>query len=140
MTKTRIFLLLSLILPIGSVFCAYFSLRYLGDILLSASSIIGEDTANTLSEIFIQLKNASFSVHIVLPVVWYAVYCLIGYKIINSEKHPALNILWAVIIGIILFFICYGCSLLLTNVNGIRFGDILFSLIDTVQNGLFDVL
>ena len=114
---------------------AVITLRSLGSIFGSLSSVLGEDTAKTMADIFSQTQKAQISVHILIPFA--AVLALFGAcYCTNSRRKMVLCIL----LSVFAFLIVYLSALLLSRVNDIRFIDLVISLANSISDGLFDSL
>lgn len=129
--------------------CAFSAqcIRRIDDILPAAAPTLGIDseTADFLADVFSQLDEAELSVHHEVPALLAFLFSLgIGLflRAGKTSRHCpfALFVLAAVIIGIILFVFSLGVSVWLTDVNDIRFGDVLLSLSKMIRAGALDSL
>lgn len=68
---------------------------------------------------------------------------LLAVLILSSAVSAMVTLLWrkrrlrflAVIAGVFSWLLVLGTTIMLTRVNGIRFGDVLFSLLDLMEKG-----
>ena len=114
---------------------AVITLRSLGTIFGSLSSVLGEDTAKTMAAIFSQTQKAQISVHILIPFA--AVLALFGACYCTNSRR---KIVLCILLFVFAFLIVYLSALLLSRVNDIRFIDLVISLANSISDGLFDSL
>ena len=122
-------------------------LRNLGWITGSLAPILGlnADTAQTLSEIFGQLRSASLS----LPLEILGVLCLLfcGFAIIvlhfpnidakeYSKAKKVGKIVLVCVLGVILFLLLTAVTIWLTEVNDIRFDRVMVRLVSLLKSGI----
>lgn len=123
------------VLLLAGVVLAAQTLRSLGDIFAGLSSLLGENTADTMSAIFSQTKSAHLQLHVLIPVLiaglmlWW--FCRV--RTLGGRVLIALCVIPA-------FLLIYLSALLLTRVNDIRFIDLVLSLAESISDGLFDSL
>lgn len=122
-------------------------IRSVDDVLPTLAPALGIDseTADFLADVFSQLDDAKLSVHHEVPALLSFLFALgIGLFLRAGRKARhcpfALFILGAVLIGIVLFALSLGVSVWLTDVNDIRFGDVLHSLSEMIRAGALDSL
>ena len=94
--------------------------------------------------VFSALDFAKLEVHGLIPGIFAFVFSLgVGLILRSGRKKGGrrfvLSIVLAVPVGILLFAVSLAVSILLTEVNDIRFADILFSLADNLE-GLASLL
>lgn len=104
-----------------ALLCARLLLRNLGPVLSFDPQF---------SAIFSQIATAKMTSPVLLLGAL-ALSAEYGIQYLRGRKHRIL----ATILGIIGFLALFTLSLLLTRVNGIRFVDVLVSLIDVLQKG-----
>ena len=119
-----------------SLLLAWITLLSLGDIFGGLSSLLGEDTAKTLSDIFSQTRKSRIGLHIPLPLLCAVLLFWLFSRQKSSRGAQVLTII-AAVLG---FLVMYIAALLLSRVNDIRFIDLILSLVRMVQDGLFDAL
>ncbi len=115
---------------VGVTVGAHATLRHLGEILKAAEGLVGAETAALLGGIFGQLAGAVIVPALLLPAGVFLLLSFIGYR------RPRVTAVAFVPAGLI----AYAVSVLFARVNGVRFWDIVTSLAEMAQNGLFDVL
>lgn len=125
---------LSAALLLLGLMLAWITLCSLGDIFGGLSSLIGEDTAKMLSDIFSQTKQAKIGLHVLLPLVAAG---LLFAACFYSKSTCGSRVL-TIIAALLIFLLIYVAALLLSRVNDIRFFDLVRSLIGSVNEGLFD--
>lgn len=109
-------------LTAGAVLCARLLLRNL-------SWLLSFD--ETFSAIFAQIATAAMDAPIVLLFALAAgVAALLGYLWQKKSRRFA-----PVLLGVLAWLVLFVLAVLLTRVNGIRFCDVLFSLLDVLQKG-----
>jgi len=104
-----------------ALLCARLLLRNLGPVLSFDPQF---------SAIFSQIATAKMTSPVLLLGAL-ALGAAYGIQCLRGRKHRIL----AIMLGIMSFLILFVLSLLLTRVNGIRFVDVLVSLIDVLQKG-----
>ena len=122
-------------LLLAGVFLAALTLHSLGDIFAGLSSLLGENTADTMRAIFSQTKQADLRLHLLIPALVAGLMLLWCCRVRTRGGRVliALCVLPA-------FLVIYLSVLLLTRVNDIRFIDLVLSLAESVADGLFDSL
>ena len=85
------------------------------------------------SAIFAQIEDAPMQLPILLVLIASWLYCLLGDYWFGKGRGGKVA---AVAVGIIVWMLLLVGTLLLTKVNTIRFGDVLFSLLDLLQSGV----
>jgi hypothetical protein len=121
------------VLPVLGWILAAFTLRSLGALFGGLSSLLGEDTANTMQAIFSQTKDADVRLHIVIPLLAAALLFWFCCRV-RTRKGCVL----CVFCGILAFLVIYLSALFLSRVNDIRFIDLVISLAGSISDGLFD--
>lgn len=130
MKKERRFLvpvLLALLLTAAELVLAVLLIRNLGGMIRLVTG------AETLAQIFGQLRSARIVPPVFLPLGLWLIFCLSSARSGWSRKR---TLLLALPLGLLLF----ACVLCFSVVNGVRFGSVLLSLIRYASRGLFDVL
>ena len=128
-------------LPIALPSFAIFALPILAASLLlcNLGAIISifvkaEETAKfDFSLIFEQLRDASMSPHIVLPLACAVAFGLLLFFASKKIKNKLVISIIAFFAFVILFSLAFVSSLMLTSVNGIRFCDLLSKLIPLID-------
>lgn len=126
-------------------FCAYLVLAaILLTLAVCALSAIFIRTIDSLlayageeefAEIFSQLERADLDPHGLIPFLLALVFLLvIGLLIRKIGRWAAIP---AVLLGIVLFVLSFAAAVWFTDVNGIRFGTVMLSLIDMIRAGAF---
>lgn len=122
-------------------------IRGIDDVIPHAAPVLGldDETAGTLSEIFAQLDHAELSVHHEVPALLSLVFSFGVGMILRAGKSVqrvpfVLFVIAALIIGLILALFSLGVSVWMTDVNDIRFGDIVVSLSEMIGAGIFNNL
>ena len=113
---------LSLALTAIAVLCAQLLLRNLGP-LLSFDGIF--------SAIFAQIATADMTSPMLPVLVLSAATAILLHRLWQKKRMRFVTALFGVLLWLLLFLL----SILLTRVNGIRFCDVLFSLLDVLQKG-----
>ena len=113
---------LSAALTAGAALCAQLLLRNLS-LLLSFDE--------TFSAIFAQIATAAMDAPVLLLLVPAVGAAVLLHRLWQKRSWRVLAVLLGVIVWLLLFLL----AVLLTRVNGIRFGDVLFSLLDVLQKG-----
>jgi len=118
-------------------------IRGIDDIIPSLAPALGLDgeTAATLSAIFSQLDHAKLSVHHEVPAVLALIFSLFVGMILRTGKMVKsvpfiLFVIAAVLMGILLALFSLGMSVWMTDVNDIRFGDVVISLSKMIEAGV----
>ena len=121
------------------------AIRSIDDLIPKAAPIIGidDETARTLSAIFSQLDHAELSVYHEIPAALSLIFSFCVGMILRAglkvRRIPfALFVIAAVLVGVILALFSLGVSVWMTDVNDIRFGDVMTSLLDMIGAGIFD--
>jgi len=120
------------VLALGMIL-ATFTLRSLGEIFGSLSSLLGEETANTMCAIFTQTQDAAIRPHVLIPVLCAALLFWLCYR-----THTRAGIVLCVLATVLTLLITYLSALFLSCVNDIRFIDLVLSLAESISDGLFD--
>ena len=115
------------------IILAMSTLRSLGEIFGSLSSLLGEETANTMCAIFTQTQDATIRPHVLIPVLCAALQFWLCYR-----THTRLGIVFCVLATVLTLLITYLSALFLSCVNDIRFIDLVLSLAESISDGLFD--
>ena len=114
--------LFSALLAASAVICAQWLLRHL-------SLLLAFDP--TFSAIFAQIQNAPM----VSPIVLDLLLAFGGAMLLHRLwQMPKIRVLTA-ILGVFSWLVLFAANVLLTRVNGIRFVDVLISLVDVLQKG-----
>lgn len=122
------------VLLLGMI-AASMTLRSLGSIFAGLSSLVGEDTARTMADIFSQTRYATIKPHIPVPLA--AVLLLfIAWYYVKSRR----GIVLCIVLSVLILLVVYLSTLLLSRVNDIRFIDLVISLANSISDGLFDSL
>ncbi len=111
-------------------------LRNLGDITGSLGHMLGLDagTAQTLSEIFDQLRSASL--HLPLEIVGVVCCLFCGLVTVSPKTKKAGRIVTVCILGIIFFLLLTAVTVWFTEVNGIRFDRVMVRLVSLLKAGI----
>lgn len=122
-------------------------LRNMGWIIGSFAPMLGlaADTAQTLSEIFGQLRSASLN----LPLAITGTMCFLfsGLAVIflhfpkttageNPKARIAGRIVTVCLLGVILFLLLTAATIWFTEVNDIRFGKVMVNLVALLKAGI----
>jgi hypothetical protein len=120
------------------------AIRSIDDLIPKAAPLLDldEETAETLSAIFAQLDHAELSVHHEIPAILSLIFSFgIGMILragLKIRRIPfALFVTAAVLIGLILAVFSLAVSIWMTDVNDIRFGDVMLSLSELLSSGIF---
>jgi len=128
-------------------------LRSLGEILASLAPALGLDsgTADMISEIFGQLKDATLNLPLEYTGVICFLYCALVILFVSGhrkEKTPANTaaeppkkkktgrIVLVIVLGVILFLPFTAITIWFTEVNYVRFDRVIQSLIPLLQSGI----
>ncbi len=84
-------------------------------------------------DIFAQIADAPMAPPILPVLIPSCLYCLLGSRLATKGKGGRLT---TVLVGIPVWLLLLIGSILLTKVNHILFGDVLFSLIDLLRSGV----
>lgn len=140
-------LLISILLTIAACALSATIIRSIDDILPDIAPVLGIDsgTAAVLADIFSQLDDANLSVHHEVPAVLSFLFTLgIGLMIragYRSERCPfALVVILASVTGLLFALFSLILSVWMTDVNDIRFGDVVLSLAKMIRAGVLDSL
>lgn len=106
-----------------TVLCATLVLRNLGMIV---GLLLGSGGDIDFARIFTQIKDASITPHVILPLL-----CFGGFSMLYAKRQPQSvgRIVGCAFVGVLCFFVAFVSALLLTRVNGIRFIHLLKALI-----------
>ncbi|MBQ4354885.1 MAG: hypothetical protein IJC71_08335 [Clostridia bacterium] len=122
-------------------------IRGVDDLLPHLAPRLGldESLAGELTAIFAQLDHASLSVHHEVPSLLSFVFALcIGLFLRAGRKAVrfpfALTVVLAVLVGLIFITVSLALSVWMTDVNDIRFGDIVLSLTKMIRAGVLGSL
>ncbi len=130
-------LLAALLLTILSSSFSASIIRGIDDIL---AKLAEEDRSLSMfAEVFSALDRAVLEVHALIPGILAFVFSLgVGMILRNGRKHGGVrfvvSIVLAVPVGLLLFAVSLAVSILLTEVNDIRFADLALSLIDNFDS------
>lgn len=120
------------------------AIRSIDDLIPKAAPLLDldEETAEMLSAIFAQLDHAELSVHHEIPAILSLIFSFgIGMILragLKIRRIPfALFVTAAVLIGLILAVFSLAVSIWMTDVNDIRFGDVMLSLSELLSSGIF---
>lgn len=120
------------------------AIRSIDDLIPKAAPLLDldEETAEMLSAIFAQLDHAELSVHHEIPAIFSLIFSFgIGMILragLKIRRIPfALFVTAAVLIGLILAVFSLAVSIWMTDVNDIRFGDVMLSLSELLSSGIF---
>ncbi len=120
------------------------AIRSIDDLIPKAAPLLDldEETAEMLSAIFAQLDHAELSVHHEIPAILSLIFSFgIGMILragLKIRRIPfALFVTAAVLIGLILVVFSLAVSIWMTDVNDIRFGDVMLSLSELLSSGIF---
>ena len=120
------------------------AIRSIDDLIPKAAPLLDldEETAEMLSAIFAQLDHAELSVHHEIPAILSLLFSFgIGMILragLKIRRIPfALFVTAAVLIGLILAVFSLAVSIWMTDVNDIRFGDVMLSLSELLSSGIF---
>ena len=83
--------------------------------------------------IFAQISDAPMVPPVLLLLLLSCLYCLLGTRLAAKGTGGRVA---AILIGIIVWLLLLVGSILLTKVNRILFGDVLFSLLDLLKSGV----
>ena len=85
------------------------------------------------SAIFAQIADAPMQPPLLLLLVLSWLYCLLGDHWATKGRGGKIA---AIAVGIVVWLLLLVGSILLTEVNAIRFGDVLFSLLKLLRSGV----
>lgn len=114
--------LLAALLAASAAICAQCLLRNLAPLL---------SFDPTFSAIFAQIQDAPMTSPVLLGLLLAFGAAILLYRLWQKTKMRVLS----VILGVSLWLILFLANTLLTRVNGIRFVDVLISLVDVLQKG-----
>lgn len=114
--------LLAVLLVASAAICAQWLLRNLS-LLLTFDP--------TFSAIFAQIEDAPMFSPILLGLLLAFGAAILLYRLWQKRKARVLS----VFLGIFMWLVLFAANILLTRVNGIRFMDVLISLVDVLQKG-----
>lgn len=112
------------------VYAALLTLRNLGPILSRFLDTSGEEL--DLVAIFAQTADASIWPHWLIPLLLFTAFSCLLLRFPPKGRLMALWIALYVASGLALLAVCYAVSLMLTEVNGVRFFDLLRSLLPVI--------
>lgn len=140
-------LLVSVLATITLCALSAMTIRGIDDVLSAFGTKFGLDaeTADMLSVVFAQLDHAELSVHHEVPAILSLLFSLCIGQMLRAGKKAvrfpfALTIIGAVLVGLIFAAVSLTLSVWMTDVNDIRFGDIVRSLLDMIRAGVLDSL
>ena len=126
-------------------FCAYLVLiSILVTLAICAMSAIFIRTIDSIllyageaefSEIFSQLERADLDPHGLIPFALTLGFVLVIGLLIRKIGRWA--VIPAVLLGVVLLVLAFAAAVWFTDVNGIRFGTVMLSLIDMIRAGAF---
>jgi len=111
-------------------------IRSIDDIL---AKLAEEDLSLSMfAEVFAALDHAVLEVHALIPGILALFFSFgVGMILRTGRKHGGarfvVSIVLAVLVGLLLFAVSLAVSILLTEVNDIRFADLAFSLADNLD-------
>ena len=126
-------------------------LKRLDAVLLFLGSRIAPDEpiVETLSRVFSALRTASVRPRILLPLLpalaaSAVLLCGTGFLPGHGRKPGGIRTALSLLLGLLLWLLfslaAFALTLWLADVNGIRFGDMVLSLLRTVRSGALDSL
>jgi|GEM_PF-1561928 len=140
-------LLVTALLTIALCALSAMTIRGIDDMIAHFSPSLGLDseTAEMLSDIFSQLDHAELSVHHEVPAVLALIFTtFIGLFLRAGKNLRKIHYVWVVIIaavvGLIFTLFSLGVSVWMTDVNDIRFGDVVLSLSELLKSDIFNQL
>ena len=140
-------ILVSTLLTIALCALSAMVIRGIDDIILLAAPALGLDpeTAGMLTAIFSQLDYAELSVHHEIPALLAFVFTtFIGFILRAGKSSRKIPFVWFILIaaavGLILMLFSLGVSVWMTDVNDIRFGDVVVSLVGLIKSGVLNNL
>lgn len=140
-------LLVTALLTIALCALSAMTIRGIDDVIAHLSPAFGLDseTAEMLAAIFSQLDHAELSVHHEIPALLALVFTTVIGLILRAGKsvrkiHFAWFILIAAVVGVIFAVFSLGASIWMTDVNDIRFGDVVLSLSELLKSDIFSLL
>lgn len=83
--------------------------------------------------IFSQIADAPMTPPVLPILIFSCLYCLLGDRLSAKGRSGRVA---AILIGIVVWLLLWVGAILLTKVNRILFGDVLFSLLDLLQSGV----
>lgn len=93
----------------------------------------GVDGKLDFVRIFGQTQHAQLSVHWLLPMLFGLLFFTSSLYLLANLKNRAARITLTTVIFAILLVAAFSCALLLTRVNGVRFGDLLDQLLPIIN-------
>lgn len=140
-------LLIAALLTIALCALSAMTIRGIDDIIPSAAPLLelDADTAETLAQIFSQLDHAELSVHHEVPAILALLFTTCIGLFLRAGKnlrkiHYAWVIIIAAMVGLIFAVFSLGVSVWMTDVNDIRFGDIVLSLSKLLKSNILNQL
>ena len=129
-------LLAAILLTILNSSLAATIIRNIDNIFLSLSE--DDYTMGLFAEVFAALDHAVLEVHALIPSILALVFSFgVGMILRTGRKHGGVrfvvSIVLAVLVGLLLFVVSLAVSILLTEVNDIRFSDLAFSLAENLD-------
>ncbi len=128
------FLVLTVIAVCGG--CVF--LRHLGDVI--GRLPIGKDIKETLVPIFSQLRDARVAPKCVIPALLLLIPSLLIFFFPPKGKGRIFAGLGYALLVAVCLLLAFLFVVLFSKVNGIRFYDVLRSLIGLIRNGILDNL
>lgn len=101
----------------------------------SVDSILAYAGEAEFAEVFAQLDDADLDPHGVIPFLLALVFLLVIGLLIRKIGRWA--VIPAVLLGIVLFVLSFAAAVWFTDVNGIRLGTVVLSLLDMIEAGAF---
>lgn len=131
---------------LGGMVSAWF-LRNLGWIIGSLTPMLGldADTAQTLSEIFVQLRSASLNPPLwITGSAWFLLSCFAVLFLQsskdagkdNSKAKKAGRIVTVCVLGAVIFLLLTAVTIWFTEVNDIQFGKVMVRLVSLLKAGV----
>lgn len=88
-------------------------------------------------QIFAQIADADMAVPVLAIFIVSFFYCMLGG---HWQAAGTGGTVAAVLVGIVVWLVLWVAALFFTEVNQIRFGDVLISLLDMIQKGALEQL
>ncbi|MBQ8512104.1 MAG: hypothetical protein IJ497_05790 [Clostridia bacterium] len=101
----------------------------------SIDSILAYAGQDQFADIFSQLEDADLDPHGVIPFVLALCFLLVIGLLVKKIGRWA--VIPSVLLGIVLFVLSFAAAVWFTDVNGIRFGTVMLSLVDMIEAGAF---
>lgn len=93
----------------------------------------GGDGKFDFVRIFEQTKEARLSVHWLFPLLLGLLFFIASLYLLTKIKRKAVRVILDIAVFFILLVAAFICSLLLTRINEIRFGDLLAKLLPLID-------